>query len=97
MEITNISNEINQVLAVLILCPASGEGGLGEVKDTIVAGEGAALVQRDGEASTKLGWNSRSMDSERDGSEQGGLAEHGTDATAEVALTGLQRYWVGIA
>lgn len=87
MEITNISNEVNQVLAVLILYIANGEGDLGDVKDTIVAGEGAALVQRDGEASLKLGWDSRGKYSEHDGSEQVGLAEHGADAGGNSDVT----------
>ena len=75
---TTILNEIDEVLAVLVLCLDSGADGLGVVKDAIVAGEGVALVQRDRNAGLDLHWSCRGKDSQRCGSEQGGLAEHGS-------------------
>ena len=80
MEITTVLNEIDQVLAVLVLCLDIGMDGFGVVKDAIGAGEGAALVQRDGDAGINLDWRSRGKYSERNRSEQGGHAEHGIAA-----------------
>ena len=85
-------NGVTQVLAVLILYVGKVEDGLGAVKDAIVAGEGTALAQRDGDTSI----DSRGKCSELDGSEKGGLAEHGagdgggSDRTVELLSRGCQ-------
>jgi hypothetical protein len=80
MELGSILNEVEQVLAILVLGLDGGDDGLGVVEDTVGAGEGAAFMQWDGDTSIDLDWSSGGEGNECESSEQGCLAEHGVDA-----------------